>query len=191
MEERTTEELINVLGTDVDRCYASLIDAIDNGETDENGNVSADYEFYARQLIRAIFALIEGVTFSIKVNAAELCIQNKRDISDAERFFATDTDYVLTDKGQVIERPAHIRLSDNICFAFALQEKALDLSDHFDTSAEWWSCFKSSVKVRDRLTHPKFPEDIDVSSQEIVDALKTCEGFKEQALSYAEKRDAW
>lgn len=189
MAERTTSELIESLGSDVTRCHEALIDSIDEGDIDQYGNVDADYEFHARQLIRAIFAFIEGVTFSVKVNAAELCIQNKRDISDAERFFATDTDYMLTDKGQVIARPAHIRLSDNIRFAFALQEKALGLSDHFDASVEWWSCFKSSVQVRDRLTHPKLPGDIDVSGQEIVDALKAYEGFREQVLSYAEKRD--
>ena len=189
MQERTTSELIETLGEDVSRCHELLLESIDEGVIDSQGYVDADYEFAARQLIRAILAFIEGVTFSVKVKAAELCLERKRDISDAERFFATDTDFVLTSKGQVIERPAHIRLSDNIRFAFALLEKAYALPEQFDPSVDWWSCLKKSIRVRDRLTHPKLPEDIDISGQEIVDALEAYEGFKEHVLSHGEESD--
>jgi hypothetical protein len=157
---------------------------------DQKGNADADYEYHARQLIRAIFAFIEGLTFTIKVKAAELCIDNGRNISFAERFFATDTDHMLTEKGESIDRPAHIRLSDNVRSAFALQEKALGLDERFDASVEWWSCSKSSTKVCDRLTHPKLPEDVDVSGSKIVDALKAYEGFNRQLMFYFEQRSA-
>ena len=190
MENRTTSELIETLGNDVTRCHQELITAIDKGTVDSSGNVDADHEYHARQLVRTIFAFIEGVTFSMKVKAAAHCLKNETDISDGERFFAVDMDHILTDKGQVLERPAHIKLSDNVRFAIALQEKALDLTDTFDASCEWWSCFKSSIRLRDRLTHPKMPEDIDVSGNEIVNVLKAYEGFKEQALKYVEYYNA-
>ena len=190
MSERTTSELIETLGNDIDRCHHELIGAIDDGKIDPNGDVHADYEYHARQLIRAIFAFIEAVTFSVKAKAAEYCLHHNRDIADAERFFAVDVEHVLTDKDEVVERPAHIRLADNIRFAFALQEKALGCAKKFDPSTEWWSCLRSSIKVRDRLTHPKLPGDVDVSGAEIVAALKAYEGFKQQVMYYAELRDA-
>ena len=68
MDERTTKDLIEKLGDDVDRSHAALIAVIDEGELDADGAVSADYEFEARQLIRSIFAYIEAVTFSVKVS---------------------------------------------------------------------------------------------------------------------------
>jgi hypothetical protein len=74
MKERTTRELIETLGNDVDRCYNSLIQAIDEGETESDGSVLADYEYYARQLIRAILAYIEGIIFSVKVKSVERCL---------------------------------------------------------------------------------------------------------------------
>jgi len=46
------------------------------------------------------------------------------------------------------------------------------------------------LKVRDRLTHPKMPEDIDISGDEIVSVLTAYEGFKEQALNYSERYKA-
>jgi hypothetical protein len=190
MSERTTSELIETLGDDIDRCHRELIGSIGDGNVAPNGDVHADYEYHARQLIRAIFAFIEAVTFSVKVKAAEYCLHHNRDIEDAERFFAVDVEHVLTDKGEVVERPAHIRLTDNIRFAFALQEKALGRAKKFDPSTEWWSCLQSSIKVRDRLTHPKLPGDVDVSGAEIVAALKAYKGFEQQVMYYAELQNA-
>ncbi len=184
MNDRTTAEVIDALGSDIDRCHQELISSIDTGEVDSSGNVSADYEYHARQLIRAIMAFIEAVTFSMKVKAANHCIRLKRDISPAEGYLAVDMEHVLSEKGEVVERPAHIRLADNIRFAFALQQKAHAIECTFDPSTEWWSCLKKSIRVRDRLTHPKLPGDVDVSGEEIVTALKAYHGFSEQAMSY-------
>jgi len=68
-DERTTKEIINVLGDDCDRCRAELLASIDNGEIYEDGNLDTDYEFHARQLIRAIFAYIQSLTFSKKASS--------------------------------------------------------------------------------------------------------------------------
>jgi hypothetical protein len=188
MNDRTTSELMEALGADIDRCHRELIASIDAGHVDANGEVHADYEYHARQLIRAIFSFIEAVTFSVKVNAIEHCLNHNRHVSEAERFLAVDVEHVLSDKGEIVERPAHIRLADNIRFAFTLQEKALGMTKRFDPSTEWWSNLKSSIKVRDRLTHPKLPGDVDVSGEEIVAALKAYQGFSKQAMLYARRR---
>jgi hypothetical protein len=138
--ERTTSELIEVLGNDVDRCFQGWSNSVDEGTHHKDGTIDADHEYHARQLIRAIFAFIEAVTFSVKVKAVELCMNNRIPIMDAERFLACDTEYALSDRGEVYERAAHIKLADNIRFAFNLQEKALGLTTKFDANVEWWSC---------------------------------------------------
>lgn len=112
--DRTTSELIEALGDDIDRSHRESIDA---GERADNGDIYADYEYHARQLVRAIFAFIEAVTFSVKAKAAEYCLRRKRYIPDAERLLAVDIELVLSDKGEIVERPAHIRLADNIRFS--------------------------------------------------------------------------
>ena len=95
MEERTTKELIQTLGEYFERCYQGLLQSFDEGTTDEDGNLDADYEFHARQLIRAVFAYIEGVTFSVKVTAAVDCMQRSIEISPQERYIAIEVDYEL------------------------------------------------------------------------------------------------
>src|SRR5262245_21383226 len=118
MSDRTTEKLIGVLAEDVTRCHGELKASIDAGQVDANGDVTADYEYHARQLIRAIFAFIEAVTFSMKVKAVELCRKQKRRISEFETYLAVDIQQALSEKGEVETRPAKISLADNIRLAF-------------------------------------------------------------------------
>ena len=183
MEERTTAEVIETLGNDVDRCHGLLIEAFDQGVADDKGCLDADYEFAARQLVRAIFAYIEAVTFSVKVKAAGWCLENEIDLSDGERFLSVDVEHVLNNKGEVVERQARLSLAENIRFALSLLEKSMGQSNGFDASVEWWACLKASIRVRDRLTHPRMPEDIDISGDEIVTALKAYSGFSKHLAS--------
>lgn len=177
MEERTTKELIEKLGEDYQRCYRGILKSFDDGTIDNEGNLDADYEFHARQLIRAIFAYIEGVTFSVKIKAAEKCLDDGVEITPQERYIAAEVDYELNDKGEVIERAAQIKLTRNIRFAFALTEKAQKLSPQFNASSKWWSQLREAMRVRDRLMHPRMPEDLDVSPDELINAIEAKSGF--------------
>jgi hypothetical protein len=189
-EERTTAELIKALGDDVDRCHADLLRSIDAGQVDPDGSVTADYEYHARQLIRAILAYVEGVTFSVKVRAVAQCLESGIGVSDHERYLAAEIDADVDDKGNVVERPAKLRLASNIRFAFQLLERATQGAFKFDASSPWWAALRNTIKVRDRLTHPRLPQDIDVSGGEIVTALEARAGFESILLGYRERREA-
>jgi hypothetical protein len=140
------KNVIETLGEDFKRCFEGLSQSFDDGTLDEYGYLDAYYEFHARQLIRAVFAYIEGVTFSVKITAARDCMQRGIDISPQERYIAAEVDYELNEKVEVVERPARISLSSNIRFAFALSEKARELSPQFDASAEWWFCLREQLE---------------------------------------------
>lgn len=187
-EERTTAEVIEVLGDDCDRCFEELSAVIKAGKRDENGLIDADYEYKARQFIRAVFAYIEAVTFSVKASSAMYCIDNDIDISPQERYFAIDTEYELNERGDVVETVAKISLAKNIRFAVALNRKAHKVEESFDASVEWWSCLKAAIKIRDRLTHPKWPQDLDVSGDEILKVVTAKSGFENEISRYGTKK---
>lgn len=178
MTERTTGELIERLGSDVDRCHRELIQCIDSGVRNDDGTISADYEYHARQLIRAILAYIEGITFSVKISSVHKCLESGIEVTDHERCVAVEVDTDLNDKGEVVERPAKLRLASNIRFALRLLERANDGTLRFDPSAAWWADLRKTIAVRDRLTHPRLPEDIDVSPDEVIAALRAKVGFE-------------
>lgn len=184
--ERTTRELIETLGEDYNRCYREILKSFDEGTIDADGYLDADYEFHARQLVRAALAFIEGVTFSVKTSAAWKCMQDGVDITPQERYIATEVEYRINDKGEVVERTARIPLARNIRFAFALTEKAHKVPVQFDPSIEWWSCLQDTVKVRNRLMHPKMPEDLDISPEELIKTIKAKNGFEELLMRYIE-----
>jgi hypothetical protein len=104
-------------------------------------------------------------------------MQRGIEISPQERYIAAEIDYELNEKGEVVERAVHIKLPSNVRFAFMLLEKAHELPPQFDASAEWWFCLRESIKVRDRLVHPRMPGDLDVSSEERIKARKAKNGF--------------
>ena len=185
--ERSTVEVFETLADDVERCYQALFTAFDQGTVDEDGSVDADYEYHARMLIRAIFAYIEGVTFSVKASAAKVCLERDIEISDAERFFSIDREFMISNTGNVVERSAHICLADNVRFAFNLQERACGMNSKFDANQSWWSDFRSSIRVRDRLTHPKMPGDLDVDGDEIIRAQRAYNGFNKQLQEYGKE----
>ena len=185
-DDRTTSEVIQILGDDCDHCFEEMKAVIDAGKRDESGMIDADYEFKARQFIRAVFAYIEATTFSVKAASAMRCIENNIDIEPQERYFAIDTEYELNERGEVVETIAKISLARNIRFAFALNRKAHNVAEPFDASVEWWSCLKDAIKIRDRLTHPKWPGDLDVSGDEILKVVKAKSGFEEELLRFGD-----
>jgi hypothetical protein len=161
-----------------------LLACIDAGEVDEEGRVDADYEFHARQLIRAVFAYIEATTFSVKAWSAAHCIEQGIEISPSERYFATDIEYEVNDRGELVEAVAKMSLARNVRFALAINRKAHKIAEPFDASVEWWSCLREAIKIRDRLMHPKMPGDLDVSGDDIVKVLKAKQGFEEEVLRH-------
>jgi hypothetical protein len=109
-------------------------------------------------------------------------MENKIDISPQERYFSVDTEYEINDRGEVIEAIAKISLARNIRFALMLNRKAHNIAEPFDASVEWWYCLKEAIKIRDRLTHPKWPTDLNVSGEEIVKVIKAKAGLEKELL---------
>jgi hypothetical protein len=184
-DERTTKEVIETLGEDCDRCRAELNKAFDDGEVCAGG-AEADYGYHARQLVRAVFAYIEAVTFSLKASSAGHCMKNDIEITPQERYFATDAEYELNARGEVVETEARISLARNIRFALFINRKAHAVSEPFDASVEWWSCMMKAIRLRDRLAHPKWPEDLDDTGDDIVSVLKAKAGFEKEVMRHRE-----
>lgn len=177
--ERTTGDLLVELDSDYRRCYEMIIQRLDEGISHNDGSVSAEYEFEARQFIRATFAYIEGATFILKIEAHFKAKENGVELLPQQIHFIFESDFILTDNGEVQVKPTKIALSKNIRFAFNIFAEATKLDYMFDSSVEWWSCFKQATRTRDRLTHPRMPGDLDVEPREVIAAIKAKSGFDE------------
>jgi hypothetical protein len=180
--DKLEDQLLIRLFEDVDRCHEFFDESlVDPKDLDVDSYL--EFEFRARLLFRAVFALFEGVTFNLKLRAADWCIDLGKQVSEGEKAFVLEWDYALSNNGTVIRQKAKARLLDAMRLMFVLMERVHDLPP-FDANVEWWSCLKSSIKVRDRLTHPKLVFDLDVSGNEVKALLKAYYGFYSHLISY-------
>lgn len=178
-EERSTRELIEILSDDCLKCHALFIASKDKASALKDTH-SEESSFHARQFIRAVFAYVEALTFSVKAWCAYECMKNRIAITPAERYFATDTEYEISEKGEIVQTVAKISLARNVRFAIAMNRKTHGVSEPFNASTAWWSDFRAAIKIRDRLTHPKMPDDLDLSIAEINKVLDAKRGFEKE-----------
>lgn len=188
MTDDTTERLITTLSADVIHAHRDLVASFQEKPAQSGGSIKGDTGYFSRQLIRSVVAYIEAVSFSMKLGATALCMQRGIEVTDFERFAAIELDAEVSENGTVVERPARIRLRPNIRFAFAMFDRANGNSLRFDPTAPWWSDLAATIGVRDRLTHPRKPEDANVSGSEILIALNARAGFEEEVVKRLGKR---
>ena len=185
MPEFSTRELLDALESDFLRASNALIASIQGAEDSRTSEHEQEHFYLMRQVVRTAFAYMEGTTFSLKLTATKACVDKGIDVSQAERYLVGEIEHRVNDGGEVVQRPAHIRLTANIRFAFNLAERAWAKNGLFDPSSDWWACLQASVKVRDRLTHPRWPMDLEVSPDEMMQMIKAKDGFTNLVRQYA------
>lgn len=135
-----------------------------------------------RQLFRSCFAHIEGVLFAFKqilLHYDDL----QQFLKCEERSFMQEIEFYLSGK-EIDERPAFIRLAQNIQVTFAIwgridPTKTLPPAS-YDTSE--WSALLESIRVRNRVTHPKRKTDLDISDHELQRLFEGFNWFKEAMI---------
>jgi len=94
-------------------------------------------------------------------------VRRGADFEPWELLLIQETSYQLTDSGEVKWRKAKLRLDSNLIFCFRILAKAAQVEFELKRDGEGWRNFKTAIGIRDRLTHPRRLEDIDVSMPEV------------------------
>jgi hypothetical protein len=179
-DERSTGYVIETLGGDYDKAFQRLNLNLDT--PDEHGDSNYD-ESDARDLVRTLFAFLEGTSFTVRMWAAAQLIEEQR-ISDFERAVLDESTIDLQD-GEVIPKQMKISLEENMKFTFKLADRAHGKTTAtLDTSRKWWADFKKAIKVRDRLMHPKLPRDLDIAPDELMLTVAVESGFRVLLATY-------
>jgi len=139
-------------------------------------NISCeDTQFWRRSFVRACCVFFEGLcafqkqqAYAIKWNA----LDKVDDFEMAKLMLLCDKTAELNDKGEIYEKNAKIPTEKNILFAFTAFAEAHNSPFRLDRSSEGINNLRITLKVRDRLTHPKKLEDLQVSDEEHLAAAK-------------------
>ena len=138
-------------------------------------------QFWRRMYVRSFFAHVEGVAFRLK----------QQSLSASERFgiiklspdeisIINEESYELTDNAQIKRKPIYSPIDRTIRFAFDIvlkvHGKQLDLNLGNDNR---WNCFKESIKIRNRIMHPKNSNDLTISDKELNNILEAVKWFSD------------
>lgn len=122
--------------------------------------------FWSRTFIKTTVSLIEAEIFILKQETLRHCRENQFQLSPELLLFLNNKKYEINRNGKINERLLQIRLKDDIKFVFdqVTSIKGHKLHTGFEDSG--WSKVISIISVRNRLTHPKSVDDMNVSSNE-------------------------
>jgi hypothetical protein len=129
-----------------------------------------DNQCNRRTLIRSQFALIELMFFNLRTTTMELLVEEARYSGKLNVFhicLLSEESPVLSDKGEVVTQQQRQPFLNHL--AFTIRTLAdfvrLDVAPKFGDNG--WNELRRETQVRHRLTHPKSPQDIIVTDDEI------------------------
>jgi hypothetical protein len=128
-----------------------------------------DTQANRRDLIRAIFAAVEGLTWSFKTEIVEIA-RSVDVLSSEEEQALSELSFSITSQGKIATQPRFVPLPALIRMAARLAAKInRNFIPEFDGVG--WRRFRQAVKVRNRITHPKKDSDLDISDSDMEECL--------------------
>lgn len=136
-----------------------------------------DSQFARRALIRAAFAFIEGYMYSLRepvfrAIAARNFQTNRFEITKLSLLL--DATGRVDDKGRIKSEPNRMPFLNHCAFIFrcAAEHNGQDPSERF--SDHQWDQLRKAIKIRDRITHPKQPKDLEITDADIEATREGC-----------------
>lgn len=124
-----------------------------------------------RGLIRAIFAHVEACTYLMRLEILETAAEK---LPAHVVMALRELQIELRPNGEVSAKALKAKSMSLLRLTFATYSKVVPGLEHPLCAGPGFEALANSVKVRDRLTHPKVSEDLTVTDSEI---LTTIQGF--------------
>jgi hypothetical protein len=122
---------------------------------------------HRRELIRAVFAAIEGLHWQLK---RDVLSHNRTKLSPHEYAAMVEQTYSVDDRGNVNVTPRFLPLVTAVRLVVSIVKRSRP-TYQLDFNHVGWANLKAAVEVRNRLVHPKTLEDLNVSDAEIDKAM--------------------
>jgi hypothetical protein len=144
-----------------------------------------DNQFFRRTYIRSIFASIEGTIWLIK----QVCLKAKphrghRLIGVAEYALLTDHSYELKNNGEPSVQTKHLKLPDNLRFTVNVVQRLFGARLELGVGTTKWDNFLKTVRIRNRVTHPKTAEELTITDEEIALCKEVSSWFNDLAYAF-------
>jgi len=138
-------------------------------------------QFWYRMFIRSFFAHVEGISFKLKKHALYWDRKQKSNkLTVGEIAIINEENYKLKDNGKVTAYPSFSNVDKNLRFAINVFSKVHSITFEWKLKNDpRWNDFKDTIKIRNRLTHPKKAEELDFTQEEGDKLFRAHEWFLE------------
>lgn len=144
-----------------------------------------DSQYTRRAYVRSVFAMIEGTLWVLKQTVLNAHTEpgEARPFTLAEYALLSEKTFHLKANGEPKDQPKFLRLPDNMRFVFGVMAKYFDPQLKLGVETKAWEDFLQAHAVRNRITHPKNPEEFNISDSEIRICKRTTAWFYKLVLS--------
>ena len=118
---------------------------------------------HRRECIRAIFAAVEG---NLAALTDDLLSKADNELTEGERMALREETYRVTDSGKLVTTSAHMPLKVRVKLVTGILSR-LHPEYAIDFGSAGWQSLLAGVDVRDRITHPKKRQDMNVEQEEL------------------------
>lgn len=118
-----------------------------------------------RHWVRAVFAAIEDLSWDTRERVREVCDETG-DLTPLAAMALRETHYQVDSKGRVHPQTRYVPLPTMVKLLVA-QTKLLQSDFTLDFSNIGWRRFNDALDIRNRITHPKSPDDLRIADPDM------------------------
>lgn len=125
-----------------------------------------DTPYARRALVRAYFALIEGMSYALRqVTVATL---RESDLLQPEELLLLREERpAINEQGRATLSQHYLKFPDNLLFSIRMYAKNHGTSFEPDRGGIGWAALRKAVRVRDKVTHPKYAAALHLSDEDL------------------------
>lgn len=126
--------------------------------------IKSEYLYFRRRnYVKTVFSSIEGILFSMK----RILLSHYKELSDEEIIKLQEYKLVGANENKLKKELFLLRMKDNVKFVIRTYEKVKTNGFVTNLKAGDWKKFILSIKIRNRITHPKHSSDLLISEDEL------------------------
>lgn len=145
------------------------------GDLDElAGPINKNHQGARRAFVRGVFSLIEAMTYRMKASALAI---GKEMLDPAEVLLLEEREFTLEDSGALREKSPKLKTLPNLRFTLAMLVKASGCDWAPKYGGAGWAAVNAAIRTRDRLMHPRELKDVEVTDEQVQDAVRAMAWF--------------
>ena len=121
-----------------------------------------------RNFVRTLFAAVEGTAWEYREYVRGIAEDVGALTSEADAALKAET-YIVTDTGRIVSQPRYLSLVATIRLTTRLAQ-SLNPALSVDFGERGWSALKATIALRNRLTHPKHLDDLQITARDVSQA---------------------